>query len=357
MTAQVADLPAFVAQSVIQSRLEDLFPEFFPDRGKLVNSMCARVVFVFLYGGFLPGSGRDLRPAHIYFFTEEQVQKTSAHERLAWVQASSGRGFRPQGERRYADNTRESIRDDLIRSRLIGLGIVTRRADVPTTSSKPAYGLAADFARLFDPTLHGQALEVAMGRWRSEHLDPAIRSRMRLKQAHLSDSVSDVLIEMPDRTRVRVSAGPSSKILKATVEEFARRHLRQPAVLWLSASDRKVWPQFEQSARAVGLSFSASAELPDLILADLSPATPPRFVFCEIVATDGAVTEARKAALLKLVSESSLPPESVEFLTAFADREAGPFRKNFSQLALNSLVWFQSEPDLLVCLRRLEVPA
>ena len=85
-----------------------------------------------------------------------------------------------------------------------------------------------------------------------------------------------------------------------------------------------------------------------MILADMSD--PIRFLFCEIVATDGAVTDARKQALLAIVRESDVPVKSVEFLTAFEDRGSSAFRKNFSQLAVNSLVWFRTEPDLLVIL-------
>jgi hypothetical protein len=44
------------------------------------------------------------------------------------------------------------------------------------------------------------------------------------------------------------------------------------------------------------------------------------------------------------------PPDAVEFLTAFEDRGAPAFRKNFSHLAVDSLVWFRTEPDLLVIL-------
>lgn len=106
-----------------------------------------------------------------------------------------------------------------------------------------------------------------------------------------------------------------------------------------------------EAAAVVGLKFQPNAELPDLILADLGD--PVRFVFCEIVATDGAVTEARKADLLKIIRASNVPEARVEFLTAFEDREAGPFRKNFGALAGDGMAWFRTEPELLVRLTRL----
>ena len=75
-----------------------------------------------------------------------------------------------------------------------------------------------------------------------------------------------------------------------------------------------------------------------------------RFLLCEVVATDGAVTEMRKQALLALVRSSNIPEKSVQFVSAFEDRESAAFRKNFSQLAVDTLVWFRTEPDLLLIL-------
>ncbi len=108
------------------------------------------------------------------------------------------------------------------------------------------------------------------------------------------------------------------------------------------------YPQFVSLAAGLGLRFDLSAELPDVILADLTK--PIRFIFCEIVATDGAVTEPRKAALLEVVKDSKIAPDQVHFLTAFEDRESAPLRKFFSQLSKNSLIWFRTEPELIVAL-------
>ncbi len=346
-------LPPLPAVRQVQDRLQSIFPPQFERRALLVGDLCARAVFVFLYGGFIQGSGRFLRPSHIYLFTDEQAQRTDDDERLAWVASASTFGFRPPGKRWYADTSRETLRDDLIRNRLLVLGVVHRLLNVPTTSSRPIYFLPEHFAALFHPLVTGAALESEIDKWRSAHLDPAVLSRMRLRQAHLVSDAGDVLIDMPDRSRVRIRGGPSSSLMKGIVEQFAPRYFKQAAVLWLSGSDRKTWPQFVETAAAVGLHFSASEELPDLILADLSSESLPRFVFCEIVATDGAVTAQRKKALLRLVEKSSIPVEQVEFLTAFADRDAPAFRKNFGRLAEDTLAWFESEPGLLIRLQRL----
>lgn len=341
-------LPPLLPIKEIQDRLAIIFPESFPDRGILVGVMAARVVFVFLYGGFIEGHSRYLRPSHVYLFTKEQSQKDTEADRLAWLSTANRPGQRTPGQRWYADTSREPIRDDLMRNQLLRLGIMQKRPGYATTASVPINYLSADFAALFDTTLAGDQLVATIDAWRARHLDLATQQRMALKAQGISAKDGDLLIELPDGTRIRITAGPSSEIAKGLIEQFATRHLENPALLWLSASDKKAYPHYVELSATVGLKFNVGTELPDMILADMKQ--PIRFLFCEIVATDGAVTDARKQALLSIVRASQIPQENVEFLTAFEDRAAPAFRKNFSQLAINSLVWFRTEPDLLVIL-------
>ena len=342
---------ALVSLKEVQERLNQIFPEAFPDRRILVGTMAIRVVYVFLYGDFIEGSDCYLRPSHVYFFTAEQAQKTSQSERVKWCMDAGKPGFRPLGKRWYADNSRESIRDDLMRNTMLRLGIAHKQPGVAVTSSKPIWYLDKSFAALFHPLLKGRALDQAIAKWRESALDEGTLQRMALRAGGIQKKAGDVFIEMPDSSRMRVSAGPSSVIAKDVIEQYAQKHLEAPAVLWLSASDKKAYPQFVELAATVGLRFDLNAELPDVILADMIQ--PVKFVFCEVVATDGPVTEARRDALIKLIRRSRIPLSHVTFITAYEDRDASPFKKNFSQLAYNSYVWFRTEPDLLVHLSNL----
>jgi len=343
-----SSLPALPSVEEVKRRLEIIFPEIFPDRSILVGIMAARVFFVFLYGGFVEGQGRFLRPSHIYFFTEEQANKITDSDRNHWLSVATRPGHRPEGKRWYADTSREPIRDDLMRNQLLRLGIIQKLRGYAVTSSLPTNYLSSDFAALFNPILDEESLAAAISAWQLRHLNPATLQRMALRAQGIQAREGDVLIEMPDGSRIRISGGPSSQIIKGLIEDFTSRHMQNPAVLWLSASDKKAYPQFVELAAQVGLRFSLNAELPDLILADIGEAV--RFLFCEVVATDGAITETRKQALLALVSGSNIPSSAVRFLSAFEDREASAFRKNFSQIAVDSLVWFRTEPDLIVIL-------
>src|SRR5688572_22459898 len=159
-------LPSLPLVKEIRSRLESLFPAAFPNRSILVGEMAARAIFVFLYGGFVKGANRYLRPSHIYLFTERQSGKVTVEHRTKWIRSGSKSGFRPSGKRWYADASREPIRDDLIRNRLVELGIAEKRPGVSTTSSLPIYYLNPDFAALFDPALTGKGLQDAQEKWR-----------------------------------------------------------------------------------------------------------------------------------------------------------------------------------------------
>ena len=345
-------LPELLTVQALQHRLQLVFPDSFPDRRLLVGAMAARAIFVFLYGGFVGDTGVYLRPSHIYFFTREQAAKHQDAERLAWRRQTAKPGFRPVGSRWYADNSRESIRDDLLRNTMLRMGLAHKRAGVPTTSSKPTWFLDAGFATLFQPELTEDDLAQAVEAWRQHALDAATLQRMRLSAQGVQKREGDVLIDLPDGARMRIGPGPSSLIAKGLIEHCAPACLKHPAVLWLSASDRKSYPQFAEVAASVGLRFDLNAELPDLILADLDH--PPLFVFCEIVATDGPMTEGRKQALQALVStHSAIPLSRLRFVTAYEDRNSPVFRRHFSQLATDSYVWFRTEPGLLVHLSRL----
>jgi hypothetical protein len=78
----------------------------------------------------------------------------------------------------------------------------------------------------------------------------------------------------------------------------------------------------------------------------------------EVVATDGPITEQRKAALAAIAAHARFSADSVYFVTAFRDRTAPAFRRAAAELAWNTFAWFVSEPAHLLCYRanaRLEI--
>ena len=344
-------LPKLLPIPEIQTRLEVIFPPGLEARSYLVRNMSAKVVYVMLYGGMIENSGQLLRPAHVYFYTDEQAAKTDVLERTLWFAESKSPGFRPFGKQWYADTTREPIRDETLRYGLVSIGAVGKVTGVATTSSAGTYYLTTEFAVLLDPDLIGVALETAIAAWQAKHLTPAARARMALLAAGKVKKKDEVLVQCPDGTVAKLSAGPSSQISKAVIEQFAENFLTHPALLWLSESGAKVRHADEVTAKALGLNFDAAKILPDIILVNIGATGAETYlVFIEVVASDGPMDLDRKKSLLTYIKASGFPEEQCMFGTAFDDRAHAAFKKALPKLAWGSFAWFRTEPEQLMWL-------
>ncbi len=344
-------LPPLLPIAEIQARLLKIFPAGLEMRGPLTREMAAKTIWVFLYGGMVEGEGRLLRPSHVYFYTADQAELTDHADRLAWVANSSRPGFRPEGERWYADTTREPIRDETIRLGLVDIGAVGRIPGVPTTSSKPIYFLKNDFAELFSPALTEERLNAAIAFWQKRHLSAAARARMKILAAGKVRREDEVAVRCPDGSVIKLAPGPSSLISKGVVETFSESFLGSAALLWMSESGAKVRYHDDMVAQSLGLNIDASKVLPDIILVNVGKSgEDTALVFVEVVASDGPMTQARKEALLAYVRTAGFPEKQCYFGTAFEDRADGAFKKALPTLAWGSFVWFRSEPERLLWL-------
>ena len=341
-------LPPLLVIPEIQARLEKIFPAGLEMRGYLVREMAAKVVFVALYGGMVEGNNRRFRPSHIYFYTEDQSNKLTEDEREHWVKNSTKPGFRPAGDRWYADTTKEPIRDETLNA-FVGINAASKLEGVPTTSSKPTYWLLAEFAALFDPACTGDDLETAIEKWKAKHLSKAALARMAILAAGMVKKSDEVLVACPDGSTAKLSPGPSSMILKDVVEIFASSFLTNPALLWLSESGNKVRHRDEKTAIALGLKIDKAKVLPDIILVNIGETgDDTSLVFIEVVATDGPMTRARKELLLEYVRAAGFPEDQCYFGTAFEDRAEGAFKKCLPILGWGTFAWFRTEPDKIV---------
>lgn len=337
--------------ATIVARLPAIFPEGTEHRNYAIREMAARTIFVMFYIGAFQGTGRWLRPDQVTKMTNVQAAKTSEKERLAWAKLSlTPGGLKGLAGTWYAANTREPIRDETLRLGLIPKGAVIERSDLPTTSAKPRYALARDFAGLFDEKLSGKKLEPAIRKWQQAHLSAGALARVKLVKRGAALKADAVRVEFPNGETCLLSPGPSSMISKAVIEEFAPRYLRAPAVLWLSESGNKVITRHEEVAKTIGIHIEADKNLPDIILVDTG--SPELLVvFVEVVATNGAINSVRKRALMEIATKAGFKSNQVTFLTAFADRSTPAFRKASSELAWGSFAWFASEPAHVVVLR------
>lgn len=345
-------MPPLLPISDIQERLQAIFQPGIPTRGSLVREMAAKTVFVFLYGGMVEGTGRLLRPSHIYFFTQDQSTAETDKERDDWLANSKKKGFRPAGVRWYADTTREPIRDETLRLGLVDIGAVGKIAGVATTSSNPIYYLKADFAALFDPDLTGSDLAIAIEAWQTKHLSDTARARMAVLSSGKVKRSDEVKVTCPDGTVAKLAPGPSSLITKGVVEDFADKFLPSPVLLWMSESGNKVRYHDDETARKIGLNIDPARVLPDVILMSVGDTgDDTHLIFIEVVNSDGAMTRQRKDIFLDMASAAGFPESQCLFGTAFEDRVHAGFTKTWPQLAWGTFAWFRSEPTHLLWMR------
>lgn len=338
-------LPALLDRAEVARRLRQIFPEGTPERDKCVRDAAAATVAAFLYIGAVEGADIWLNPVHVVRLGDTRMLFSSDPA----SRADYAKAPRATGERWYQDNSREQVRDEVIRQGLIPNGAVLERPGVPTTSSKPRYALAAPFAALFNPALQGEALAAAAKAWADATLNPMALARIVSLRGAADRDGTDVLVRFPNGETRLLATGPSSRIAQAVVEQFAPRFLTDPVVLWLSESAAKVAARDEGWIKKLRLRITPDRTLPDIILLDRGKsAADLMLVFVEVVATDGPVTEQRARAFLEIAAEGGFDASRVACITAFLDRDRAEVKKALPSLAWGSHVWFASEPDRLV---------
>ncbi len=346
-------LPALLAWPQIRERLAVIFPEGTPDRGYLVREATAKTVFTALYVGAIEGAESWIAPRHVVRMSDAQAALQADNARAAYHAAMNGaKAPSPEG-RWYAENTREPLRDEVIRQGLVPVNAVVERAGLATTSPAGRYALQAAFAALFRPRLDAAQLAAEAEDWRLRNLSAAARARAALVRSSASTASANITVQCPNGPSVILPPGASPTITKAVVEVFAPAFLCNPRVAWISDSANKRPFRDDSLERALGIKLDAATLLPDVVLVDLDPPGRPGgvlLVFVEVVASDGPVTEQRQRALLDLMAASprAYPPEDAAFVTAYMDRGSDPARRTLPALAWRSFAWFVSEPDKLV---------
>lgn len=344
------ELPSPITVQEVHERLRLIFPAGTPNRGYCTREMAAKTVFVMLYVGAVERRGMFLRPNQVTRMTDIQAARWSDAERHAWTKASLSKARSRTAGEWYATDTREPIRDETLRDGLVPVGAVLVRANLPTTSALPRYYLAESFARLFHPDVSGERLKKEIKSWQSKHLSRGALARIQLVHSGATASKSGLMVKFPSGETRRLAAGPSSVISKAVIEEFAPRFLHQPGVIVLSESANKVVARDDSLAREIGLAIPTDRYLPDMLLVDVAPKDPV-LVFVEAVATNGAITETRKVAFLRIAGDAGFGEGQVVCVTAYIDRNSAAFKKTIPDVAWDSLVWFVSEPDHIVVLK------
>ncbi|MDM4764324.1 BsuBI/PstI family type II restriction endonuclease [Galbitalea sp. SE-J8] len=242
----------------------------------------------------------------------------------------------------YADNSRETLRDETFR-KWREHGALRERQDLPKTSGAGRWTMESHFADLFDPTLSDSEVRLAADEWREAHLSPAAKLRVRfaIEGEQASHAVT---VALPNNAGTRIlEVGRASLILKGVIESWAPARLRNPYVVSVSEPGDKLFTADATLLSYLGVTINVSSVLPDALIADVGE-NAVDFWFVEAVNTDGEINEARKRSFLKWAREQGIETERCRFLTAFSSRNDPAARKRLKDLADGSYAYFADEP-------------
>lgn len=331
----------------ISNRLSMIFTKELDPNGYILRDIGARTIFVMLYSFSVQGENW-IRPAVVTCMTDEQAQVKEAKERYSWFENTLNRKKKEKDipGRWYKENTRESIRDETIRT-LVHLGAIVEKSGLATTSPAPRYTLQTEFAELFNPELTNEELEQAISSWQEMNLSAIARARVAISKNMATSSDDGVLVQLPNGEVRKLSSGPSSDIAKAVIEQMSKKFLKEPTVLLISESSKKIIVNDERICSAIGFHIDVTKVLPDIILVDLGR-REPLIVFVECVATDGPISDRRKSELISLAEEAGYKGKDYTFVTAFKDRTDTASRKLTPSVAWDTFIWYATEPNSII---------
>ncbi|WP_370531961.1 BsuBI/PstI family type II restriction endonuclease [Clavibacter sp. VKM Ac-2872] len=346
-------------------RLQRIFPREGFDT-VFSSPLAAAAVAAMIYLGAVHDPDADtqrwMRPSMVMWLNDAALEHGSDEQRDAWYEAALGGKKRVEtlfstwgvdGNPRYADNTRETLRDETL-PKWRENGAVLTRGGLPTSSSLPRWALESAFADLFDPDLEGEALETQIDYWVATHLSATGRLRA-MGARRRSSTIDAVYVNLPTGDTRQLEPGLASEILKGVVEQWARNKLRAPLVLTISEPGDKIYLADRRSLQTIGIDIDPGKLLPDALLVD-TEAEPLQFWVIEAVATDGPIDEPRKQLLLDWADQQGIPPNQCHFLTAFESRHHPAARRRLKDLANDTYAWFLDDPGSELVWRTIEQP-
>jgi hypothetical protein len=284
-------------------------------------------------------------------FGPKQRNETAAYTLLALLSLQPGRswslaeapllGIAPimdfitnEYGRRYAPNTRETIRDDAVKH-FVEEGLLLRNPDDPnrpTNSGNTVYQI--------EPKALALLRKVGTPEWMSALTD-YLSSREALKhEITRKRDLHRVAVTLPDGSEVRLSPGGQNPLIRSIIESFCPAFAPRGLVLYIGDSENKFAVFDVAYLTTLGVTLDSAAKMPDVIVHD----TEKNWLFLiEAVTSTGPVDGKRRKELKDLFSGCTA---GLVFVTAFETRPS--MRAFLSHIAWDSEVWIAEAPDHMI---------
>lgn len=266
----------------------------------------------------------DLKPTMKWAKASDPLRGIS--QMMDWIAEHYGK--------RYAENTRESVRKHTIHL-MLEAGIVAINPDDPersTNSGKTVYqidGGAIDLLRTFKT----KEWEKSLRTWLSsiETLKTRYARERKMKR---------IPLRLPSGKKIDLSPGGQNVLVKEIIEAFCPVFTPGGTPLYVGDTSTK-WAYFGERALAdLGVIVEAHGKMPDVVV---YYDEKNWLVLIEAVTSHGPVDGKRRDELSRLFKNSSA---GLVFVTAFLDRTA--MMRYLSEISWETEVWVADAPSHLI---------
>lgn len=242
--------------------------------------------------------------------------------------------MREQHGKRYAPNTRETIRRQTMHQFCeAGVAVYNPdRSDRPVNSPKAVYQIEPAALKLLR-SFGSPAWPRALARY--------LQGRQTLVARYASERRQKLVpVRVSAGRKVQLSPGEHSELIRSVIEEFAPRFVPGAQLVYACDTGEK-WGYFDAALAArLGIQPELHGKMPDVVLSD-----PKRgwLLLVEAVTSHGTMDGKRHAELRRLFAKSSA---GLVYVTAFPTRAL--MSRYLTSIAWETEVWVADAPSHLI---------
>jgi hypothetical protein len=234
----------------------------------------------------------------------------------------------------YAENTRETIRDESIKP-MVAAGFLMLNPDKPdrsTNSPSTVYQLNEEALTLIK--------NFGTNDWEPA-LTVYLTDRVTLVELYARRrEIPRITINIRDSREIKISAGEHSTLIKQILEDFRPRFAVGGMTLYVGDTGNKWGFVDRKKLEELNVQVFTHGQMPDIVLF-----LPDKnwILLIESVTSNGPIDARRHEELLRIFFGCTA---GLVFVTAFPDRKT--MRKYLSVLAWETEVWIADAPDHLI---------
>ncbi len=239
-----------------------------------------------------------------------------------------------QYKRRYAPNTRETVRRQVLHQ-----FVQARLADynpdnplLPVNSPNAHYAISKTALEVIK-TFGTKRWSIALAKFKTEVGE--------LKKKYVKDrELTLIPLKLADGTTITLSPGKHNQVQAAIVNQFASRFAKGSLLLYLGDAAKKDLHMDSRMLTKLGIPIDQHSKLPDVVIYD--PAKNWLYLI-EAVTSHGPVTPKRIVELEEFLKNCEA---GKIYVSAFPD--FGEFKRHTSNLAWETEVWIVEHPDHMI---------